>query len=306
MICSKCNAAQDADARFCSECGSSLAVQHKNRNAYNYALLLLPIIILACGIGYYKFFLPRGIAAVVNGEEITRTELEQEISRIGGVNGEADARLRYEALNRLIVERVMMQEARRTETGVSREELAAALADIRTRSGLDRERFNHQAERQYGSIARFEETVRRRLAINKYIAEHVVPAGADRQTALRAVEQWKQNVTDAAVVRVTLGEQWSGAGCGCADRNMAGTPAAYGCRMSDAGRRLAKNDAAPSQEAANKSMAAEAGLAYWREKHGSDIVTARVTDFGCHMQVDIMKDNKTIGSLRYQAGRISE
>jgi hypothetical protein len=52
--------------------------------------------------------------------------------------------------------------------------------------------------------------------------------------------------------------------------------------------------------------AADAGLRYWHAKHGSDAVTARFTDFGCHVQVDIVKNEKIIGSLRYQDGNISE
>jgi hypothetical protein len=35
-------------------------------------------------------------------------------------------------------------------------------------------------------------------------------------------------------------------------------------------------------------------------------VTARTTDFGCHIQVDIVKENKVALSLRYQDGAISE
>jgi len=54
------------------------------------------------------------------------------------------------------------------------------------------------------------------------------------------------------------------------------------------------------------AKATEAGLRYWRTKHGTDQVAARVRDFGCHMQIDIVKDEKVIGSLRFQGGVISE
>ncbi len=312
MVCSRCNTTQDPDSRFCSECGAALAEPRKSRSAYWYALLLIPVIVIACAIGYYKFMLPQGIAAVVNGEEITHAELEQELSRIEGSRRSADPSVRYQALNGLITERIMLQEARKAGTDVSREELAAAIADVRAQSGLDEERFNRQAESQFGSIRKFEEAFRNRLIVTKYIAAHVIPRGADQQTARRAVEQWMQKTSDAAAVRVTLAEQWSAAGCGCAKGNSAAAQAAAGCRMSGAGCRMAKNDAAsgqaavPAMEPSMRDKAAEAGLSYWHEKHGSDAVTATVTDFGCHMQVDIVKDSKIIGTLRFQNGRISE
>jgi hypothetical protein len=313
MVCSQCHTTQDPDSRFCSECGARLAEPRKSRSVYAYALLLLPVIVLAGAIGYYKFVLPQGIAAVVNGEEITQAELEQEISRVEGPGGPADPGVRYQALDGLITERIMLQEARKAATDVSREELAAAIADVRAKSGLDKERFNQHAESQFGSIRKFEAAFRNRLIVNKYIAAHVVPPGADQQSARQAIEQWIQKTSDAAIVRITLAEQWAGAGCGgCVNRDGAAAQAAGGCGKSGAGCRIAKNGAASGQTAVpagdrpNGNKAAEAGLSYWHEKHGSDAVTATVTDFGCHMQVDIMKDNIKIGSLRYQGGRISE
>lgn len=51
---------------------------------------------------------------------------------------------------------------------------------------------------------------------------------------------------------------------------------------------------------------ADAGLAYWREKLGGGEAGARVTDFGCHFQVDIIRDGKAIKSLQYQNGKITE
>jgi len=55
-----------------------------------------------------------------------------------------------------------------------------------------------------------------------------------------------------------------------------------------------------------KRSIADAGLAYWREKLGGGEAGARVTDFGCHVQVDIIRDGKTVKSLQYQNGKITE
>ncbi len=60
-----------------------------------------------------------------------------------------------------------------------------------------------------------------------------------------------------------------------------------------------KGPAATSGQPKDQSKAAEAaGLKYWQDKHGADSVSAKLTDFGCHVQVDIVKDNKSIASLQ--------
>jgi CheY-like chemotaxis protein len=54
------------------------------------------------------------------------------------------------------------------------------------------------------------------------------------------------------------------------------------------------------------TVARDAALAYWRRQNGDGPVETRVTDFGCHVQVDIMSNNKIAKSLRYQNGTITE
>ncbi len=76
-----------------------------------------------------------------------------------------------------------------------------------------------------------------------------------------------------------------------------GDAAAQGARASSAQGRLTPE--------AEKSIA-DAGLAYWREKYGGGEAGARIIDFGCHVQVDIIRDGKTVKSLQYQNGKITE
>ena len=80
MNCGKCNTINDDDAVFCANCGCTLnalaEAPRKTWKSYWYALLLVPVLLAAAGMGYYKFMLPNGIAAVVNGEEIAMAELD--------------------------------------------------------------------------------------------------------------------------------------------------------------------------------------------------------------------------------------
>jgi hypothetical protein len=257
----------------------------------------VPVILIAGVVGYYKFYLPNGIVAEVNGEEIRMSELDAAVARMKGMRGASTADLRYRALNELIAERLVLQEARKAGVRVTKEEVAAAAAEARTASGLDEAGFQQAMTSLYGSVQGYEKDLECRLMINHLITERVLPAGADPQTASRTVNQWLRDLSGKATVRVALTEQLSGPSCGCCNSDgpqaLKGTP---GCAMGT-GRQTA-----PGQTKA----AAEAALRYWHAKHGPDAVTTRATDFGCHTQIDIIKENKKIGSLRYQNGTISE
>ena len=315
MLCSQCKIENEPDARFCSECGSAMQEGPqapstlKTRRVYLYALLLVPVLAIAGWIGYYKYILPSGVAAVVNGETISLRELDAEAARTAGSREAVDARLRYAVLNSLITQRLVLQEARKAGVSVSREEIASTTARARASSGFDEAAFNQRVVSQYGSMKGFEQAIERGLLINKFIEEKVIPVSADPRTARAALDQWLQDHTAAASVRVTLAEQWSGAGCGCSSRaGASATPQAGsgGCRTTRGGCGMANRGSARLADPLNAGEAADAALRYWHEKHGDEAVSTKVTDFGCHMQVDIIKDTRIISSLRYQGGSISE
>ena len=219
MNCPECKKTNDDDAIFCSGCGRMIEKRRpelvsKQRRAYFIALLFVPIIAIAAFIGYHKFNLPDGVAAVVNGEEIRRSEVDAAVARLQGMNKDASAHLRYQALNELISERLMLQEARKAGIRITKEDLAAANASAREASGLDEAAFQQAMKSMYGNG--YEKTLERRLIINRLISEKVVPRGADPKTTRRAMDRWLQDLSGNADVRIALSEQLSGPGCsGC-------------------------------------------------------------------------------------------
>jgi hypothetical protein len=231
MQCPACSTSNDSDAAFCSECGKQLgegpkASPEKSRKAYLFAFVLVPILALVAGLGYYKFFLPEGIAAVVNGEEIKTAELDaaipraRERARVEGVEEAAYRGSRSQALSELITERLALQEARATGTRVSGEEISSAMAEMQASSGLDKAAFQRHVESQYGSMRDFEKALERRLLITKFLTEKIIPRGADSRTAGRVVDAWVRNLSNKAVVRIALAEKWSGSGCGCCSKGV--------------------------------------------------------------------------------------
>lgn len=317
MICGKCDRTNDADAAFCANCGQPLSdvpgkVASGPRRSYWYALLLVPVLLAVLGIGYYLFLLPSGVAAVVNGEEITLSELDAAagVSDDGrGVPAEQIGAIRYAALSQLITERIACQEARKAGIRVSADEVSDAVACLRSGSGLDERGFEAQMIGQYGSMAAFRKTLVRRLEIRKLIDGQIVAGTADPAVANARVNQWLREITGKASVRVALAEGVASAGCSCCGdsgngpaQREGGSPAGPGAQR---GCGMRQGTPAAGQQT-QVQAAREAALEYWRRQHGNGPVEMRVTDFGCHIQVDILKDSRIARSLRYQNGVITE
>ncbi len=304
MNCPECKAPNDEDAFFCTACGKSLVAQRgsasRQRRVYFIILLFIPVVIIAGAIGYYKYYLPGGIAAVVNGEEIRVSELDAAVDRMRVSGGTATDGLRYQALQELISERLVVQEARKAGIEVTRDALLQAAAGAQAASGLNEAAFNQAVSAQYGSRGGFENELKRRIMINRLIAERVVPPGTDPGTAGRLVNQWLQNLSARATVRIALAEQLAGPGCRCSNNSVGEAGMSRGKQGCPAG------GAGATQAPDRNQEAVDAALRYWHAKHGPDPVTAKSADFGCHVQVDIIRDEKIIGSLRYQGGSILE
>ena len=214
MLCTNCNHNNDVDAAFCDECGKPLgagsaAAPARSRKAYWFIVVLVPVLLLVGWFGYYKFFLPDGIAAVVNGEDIKLSELDAEIVRTQTAPESVTGRLRYQVLNQMIAERLALQEAIKAKMSVSRDEIAAAVATARSASGLDEKAFEKEIQSQYGSAAAFERALERDLLIKKFINEKIVPSGADPMTARAAVGTWLQEVQGKSTIRIALAENGS-------------------------------------------------------------------------------------------------
>lgn len=83
------------------------------------------------------------VVAVVNDDVIMMSELQEAmvISRRDGRSVPDGAELERTMLNRLVDERLQVQEAKRDKVEVTDDELRGALEDIVKRNGGDRERF---------------------------------------------------------------------------------------------------------------------------------------------------------------------
>ncbi len=326
MHCQECSHPNDDDAAFCASCGNPVATAPaaapvKRRKAYLSVLFLVAVLVALLGVGYYKFILPDGVIAVVNGEELRQSELERAVERLrkayesnygasffeGPSGAQKLGRLRYSALNDLIRERIALQEARRLGIVVSDDEAAAAGQEMRKAAGMDTAAFASHVRTLYGEEEAFLDEVKRKIIIERLLAASVTGGMTDPQASQAAVNRWFQELSSRASVRIALPEQISATECGCCPPKGAAarTAGAGGCG-SGCG---ASGTAAPTGKQADKTTereAIKAGLAYWKKNRGAEEVTARVKDFGCHLQVDILRSGELLASLRYQNGQVTE
>ena len=292
MQCRTCSKDNDTDAVFCVSCGNVLAGPlsegvKRNRRIYRYALFLIPAVLLAAAAGYYKYILPDGVAAVVNGEKITLAEVDgfMNVNRSGGeLPVEVRTRMRYAALSDLINERIAWQAAQKAGVSVAAAEIDAAYDRAQKATGT-RSDFDDLIAAQYGSRSAFRAALERKIGIRKFISERLAAGTSDPTIVDGRVNQWLSTAISGASVRVALAEQAPASGCGCC--NTGGKGGASG--MTD-----------------QMKEAQKAVRAYWQARHGGGPVEMRSSDFGCHIQVDVMKENRTAQSFRYQNGTISE
>jgi hypothetical protein len=303
MQCGQCRKENENDAMFCEHCGSSLKETPAEKRAwfrgpYRSASLLLLAVAVTAGIGYYKYVLPGGIAAEVNGETITLAELDGVVR--SAVPAASAGQMRYAVLSRLVTERIAAQEAAKAGVRVFSEELADALTRAQAASGMDRGRFEAEISGRYGSMRAFRGALERQLTIRKFITERLAVGIADPTIVEGRVDQWLREITGRAAVRIALEEQLPAGGCACCGGKTSEGTAAQGC---DPSRKPAAGTVGASVP---ENEARKAALAYWRERHGEDPVELQVTDFGCHQQVDLLKGRNIAKSLRYQNGFITE
>jgi len=326
MQCQECRHPNDDDAAFCEGCGGPLAPAPssplRQRNAYLWILSLVAGLIVLAGIGYYKFVLPEGVIAVVNGEEIRRHELDAAVERAqrtrGSLYGPAFfegtggaqrlIRLRTDTLNDLVRERILLQEARNSGIVVTDAEALQAFTAMREAAGMDHAAFRTAVLSRYGSEQAAVDRLRRRIMIDRLLAERVTAGISDAREAREAAGKWFREVSGRALVRISLPEQWSAAECGCCGPGAAGTAEARpdrGCSGCGVKPGEQAGGGAPPDPVVEK-MVREAGIAYWKKNRGDAAVSARVFDFGCHQEVELQKGGELIARLRYQNGVVSE
>jgi hypothetical protein len=251
-------------------------------------------------------------AAIVNGEPVARSALQERMD-IGrrmaereygkdlftGERGRALlAELERDVLERIVEERLVAQEARRLKITVGDERVQQELQTI--------------GKEIYGTWEKFRASLKEDGISPEYFADHVrnlilfrevnkAKAGGDSdQNAAGWLARVRQNAT--VTLNATAGPAlaaFRGAGSCCGSGGGGGGEDRGGCGLSPS----TAGPVAPEL----KEKATAAALAEYRKTNpAGQGLEARVTDYGCHIQVDIERGGKVVKSYAYQDGQAFE
>jgi SurA-like N-terminal domain len=249
-------------------------------------------------------------AAVINGESISEADFQarlQSVRRIlerqNGSNLFAGERgrvlfetLRAQVLEEMVEERLVDQEARRLRIEVGGESIQQEIQRIAREIYGSKENFQRWMEEIGVQEKELQARVRNHLQ-GEAVKRAKAPRGEDPEAAFEA---WLVQARQGALIEVSdalkrRGDGFAGAG-GCCGSG----PSSRVCGVQgrSGGKKLD-----PQTESKAQKLALEA---YRRVDPSEQGVTAKVTDYGCHIQVDIQKEGRVVKSYTYQDGKVLE
>ena len=300
--CPFCGEGNEKGSMFCIHCGKSFPGNKKFRSASRYILAGIGLILVGVITFFWIHNLESREVGKVNGERISREEFSRRIDRAKQFyeyrygqdifQGEAGRgnlnRLKTETLDEMVNEKILLQEAKAAGyTAAPEEEIEKQLEAIKKKNSLSDADL---AKIFGGSIEDFKADLRKGWVISQFV-EKVVLKG-DQANGNQLFSQWlTQAKAKSKIETYEKLEPVSTAKASCCGSG------GGGCGGSGRAQSL---DPKIEQEARAK------GLEYYEKKTQKKGASAKVTDFGCHIQVDIIEDGKVVVSLTYRQGEVQE
>ena len=299
-ICSSCEGENEKAARFCVHCGNPLPRKRKFpfRNRY---VLFGTIGLVLAGAAWYFWMgdLESKLVGKVNGEGIPRKEFSKRLEKakkfyelrygqnlFQGEEGKENLnRLKTDILDEMTTEKILLQEAKSAGySSAPDEEIVKQVEATKKKYGLSDEDLK---QKMGGSIEDLKEELRKGWIISQFLEKAVVKG--DQQNGEVVFAQWFTKAKAKAHIETYEKlEPVSAAKASC-------------CRSGCGGGGRAQ----PLDPKIEKGAKAKA-LEYYEKKTQKKGATARVTNFGCHIQVDVIEDGKVVVSLTYRQGEVQE
>jgi DNA-directed RNA polymerase subunit RPC12/RpoP len=327
-ICGRCgkeNAGEDEV--YCPDCKSDIG--RKKRKRLWYSGVAAVILLLA---GTFFLYVEKNVcefswnsllrrpAAVINGDpiawsearerfRITRLMMEKEYGKelFAGEKGGAYLRdLERDILERMVSERLVAQEARRMNIKIADDKVLQEMQNIGREIYGNWENFQTSLKED-GISEEYLSAHVRNLLLRQEVKKAKAPAGADPDEVFGAwLAQDRQGAKITLYRNVGLSQvssQGQGSCCGSG-----GLAVGSGCGGRGGGGCGGKQVAVGPLDPQLKAEASGAALAAYRKTNPAekDVVVAQVTDYGCHVQVDIAKGSRVVKSYSYQDGQAFE
>jgi hypothetical protein len=299
VCCPSCSQGNEKKAQFCVCCGHPLPRRRKVWAKKRYILFGAIGLTLAGAIGYlWTGGIESRLVAKVNGEGITRKQFSQRVDRVkkfyeyrygqGLFESETGRenlnRLKADILDEMTTEKILLQEAKSAGyASAPEEEIVKQVEAIKTKYSLSDADLK---QRMGGNIEELKEELRKGWIISEFVDKTLVKD--DRQNGQLLFAQWfTKTKAKAQIETYEKLEPFYAAKASC-------------CRSGCGGGRAQPLDPKIEQEAKAK------GLEYYEKKTQKKGADAKVTNFGCHIQLDIIEDGKVALSLTYRDGEVQE
>ena len=316
--CVHCGKETGEGELYCPEC-QAISGAKKTRRFWVFSILFSVLLLSLTGLLLWHGGISFGSlsldsilgrpGAVINGEPIPVSDLRERVKSIramlerqygkdlfAGQRGQALlANLEQEVLDGMVEERLVAQEARRLKIQISDEMVEEELQKIGRKIYGDWEKFQARLREEEVSKEVLQNHIRS-LLLYKEVKTAKAPAGSNPDISFNAwLIQAKQK---AELVIYETGNRGSGASLQGGSCCAPGGPSGESSVPSRAGGQLD-----PETENQAKKAAIET---YQRVNPADKEVTAKVTNYGCHIQVDIQKEGKIVKSYSYQGGKAFE
>jgi hypothetical protein len=299
-ICPSCHEENEKKTRFCVHCGNALLKKGRMRLTGR-SILIAVIGLIAAGV--ISFFLAGSLESKlvgkVNGEGITREEFSKRLDQVKryyelrygqnffqGEEGRQNLnRIKTDILDEMTTEKILLQEAKSAGYSTApEEEIVKQVEEIKKKYGLSDEDLRRKTG---GEVEDLKKDLRKGWMISQFLEKTVLKGNQQNRELLLA--QWLTRAkTNAKIETYEKLQAVSATAASCCTS---------GCGGDGRARLL---DPKTEKEARAK------GLEYYEKKTQKKGASAKVTDFGCHIQVDIIQDGKVVLSLTYKQGEVQE
>ncbi len=299
--CPSCDEENEKGSRFCIGCGNPLPGRKGRLRIRHLLFGGLSLVFIAGAFFSWVRGSESKLVGKVNGEGITREAFSRRVDRAkklyesrygqGLFEGQAGKenlnRIKTDILDEMVVEKILLQEAKHAGyTFAPHEEIEKQVDAIKQKYRLSEADLSKMIG---GSMEDLKEELRKGWIISQFVEKDVVKG--DQKNGELLFGQWiAKTKTNARIETYEKLEPVVQAKASCC-----GTGGGCG-----GGGRAQPLDPKIEKEAKTK------GLEYYEKKTLKKGASAQVTNFGCHIQIDIIQEGKVVASLTYNSGEIQE